>query len=133
MAVPGSIGPGTTLGGSRVAVDAGYLQPMLDRAQATHPLLTGDHIHPLAFQQTSTFDSVDSFDYATPGIHAWGETIHLGAVPVGAELASAGRITEVWEKKGSHYMRTEQLVTADGRPAALVRRNVIYWLARAAA
>jgi hypothetical protein len=106
---------------------------MLDRARATHPMLTGDHIHPLAFQQTSTFDSVDSFDYATPGIHAWGETIHLGAVPVGAELASAGRIIDVWEKKGSHYMRTEQLVTADGRPAALVRRNVIYWLARAAA
>lgn len=133
QARPGTLAEGQTLGGARFVADRAYLDPLLERSMARHPLLTGGGLHPLVFQQCSSWDSIGSFVYETPGIHVWGETIHLANVPVGAELASAGRVTRVWERKGNHYMQTEQLVTADGAPAALVRRNVIYWLAKAAA
>lgn len=132
-AEPGLLAPGQVLGGARALADSDYLAPLLERAMARHPLLTGDFLHPLAFQQASTWDSIGSLAYSTPGVHVSGETIHLRAVPVGAELTSAGRVTSVWERKGNHYMATEQLVYADGVPAALARRHVIYWLAKAAA
>lgn len=132
-AEPGGLTVGQPLGGSRVVVDRAYLGPLLDRAMAKNPLLAGDRVHPLALQQSSTWDSIGSFDYATPGMHVWGEAIHLRPVQVGAELSSAGRIIDLWERKGNHYMRTEQLVYADGAPAALMRRDVIYWMAKVAA
>lgn len=130
QARPGLLAEGQRLGSDKVHTDGEFIGKLQERTGARHPALTGSTLHPLAFQQCSTWDSMNSLEQESPGIHVWGETINLRAVRAGAELASAGTIRSVWERKGNHYMKTEQLVTADGEPAALVRRDVIFSLAK---
>ena len=49
-------------------------------------------------------------------------------------ISSSGQIINVYEKKGSHYMQSDQLVIANHKtPIALFRRTSIYAVRAAAA
>src|SRR5262249_39125354 len=84
-------------------------------------------LHPYAFQRLTTWDFMESWKFNTPGIHVSGWTQRYALARIGDVLSSSGRVTAVYERKGHHYMDTDQLVVANGvTPVALVKRSMIY-------
>lgn len=79
-------------------------------------------------------DGVLSFTYPTPGIFVSGWTQHYALARVGDRLVTAGRVTDVYERKGQHYFDTEQVMIANGETVvAMFRRSSIYAARRSAA
>jgi acyl dehydratase len=54
------------------------------------------------------------------------ETQHFRPVYPGQVIRTAGQVVETYERKGKHYFVTDEVLLADGRPAARFRRTQIY-------
>jgi hypothetical protein len=76
--------------------------------------------------RASMGDANNTHRYPGPVILVSADTRHLGLAYVGDTISSSGRITQVYERKGHHYFDTEQLMLANNRPVAWVRRSSIY-------
>lgn len=84
-------------------------------------------VHPSYGQQLCARNSMESYAYPTPGIHASGWGRHFAAARLGDEITTRGRITRIYEKNGNHYYDDEHLVVANGdRVIALMGRSIIY-------
>lgn len=91
-------------------------------------------VHPGLLLRLSLRDAIESFHAPTPGVYVAAFAQHFGIAHVGDRLATSGRITDAYERKGNHYFESEQLLIADGaRPVALFRRRSIYAARQAAA
>lgn len=89
-------------------------------------------VHPAYLQRLALRNAHTSFTHATPPIFISTDTQNFGALHVGETVDTPGFITKLWERKGHHYMESEQLVIANGeRPVALIRRVTIYQARRA--
>jgi hypothetical protein len=91
-------------------------------------------VHAGYLMRRAVRDGVLSFTYPTPGIFVSGWTQHFALAHVGDKLATAGRVTANYERKGQHYFDTEQVMIANGaRIVAMFRRSSIYAARRAVA
>lgn len=54
------------------------------------------------------------------------ETQHFRLVYPGQTIRTAGTIAEIYERKGKHYFVSDEVLLADGQPAARFRRTQIY-------
>jgi hypothetical protein len=84
-------------------------------------------IHPAYLQRAALRNAHASFAHATPPIYVSTEGLHFSPARVGERIDISGAITRLWERKGHHYMESEQLVIANGeRAVMLIRRTTIY-------
>jgi acyl dehydratase len=84
-------------------------------------------LHPAYLQRVALKNAHASFAHATPPIYITAEGRHFSPARVGDSIEVAGAITRLWERKGHHYMESEQLVIANReRAVMLVRRTTIY-------
>ena len=92
------------------------------------PIFPGDKvIHPSQMLSMCMREAIASYVRPTPGIHVDFKAEHFDVAHVGDTLSTSGHITGVFEKKGHHYMESEQLVIANGnRPLVLFKRTSIY-------
>jgi hypothetical protein len=95
--------------------------------QETHPLYAREGLaHPGLLMRRAMFEVNASFRWPGPVVLTACEAVHLAAVAAGARLATSSVIAEAFERRGRHYVVTEELLLADGRPAALFRRTQLY-------
>jgi len=101
----------------------------------TLPIFTRDNvIHPDYLVGYTIREAIASYIKPTPGIHVSFISQHFNLAHVGDVISSSGQIINVYEKKGSHYMQSDQLVIANHKtPIALFRRTSIYAVRSAAA
>ena len=100
----------------------------LDKAGETLPIFHNDKVaHPGFLLGFTMREAIASYIKPTPGIHVSVVARHFDIAHVGDTISTSGQIIRVFEKKGSHYMESDQLVVANGtRPIALFRRTSIY-------
>ena len=101
----------------------------------TWPDYVGDGIvHAGYLMRRSVGDGVRSYSHPTPGIYVRGHGQYFDIAHVGDRLVTAGRVVEVYERKGSHYYDSDQILIANGeRVIARFRRSSIYAVRRNAA
>ena len=63
-----------------------------------------------------------------PWIHTSSDIRFLALAQMPGVLTADGIITDVYERKGHHYVRYDALVSCDGQPVALVDHTAIYLL-----
>lgn len=101
----------------------------------TSPLYASEGIvHPAFLQRLALKNAHASFAHATPPIYITARGQHFSPARVGDRLEVSGAITRLWERKGHHYMESEQLVIANGeRAVMLIHRTTIYQARKASA
>lgn len=107
----------------------------LARIGETLPIFVRDKvIHPDFLVGYTIREAIASYVKPTPGIHVSFISQHFNLARVGDVISTSGQIINVYEKKGSHYMQSDQLVVANHTtPIALFRRTSIYAVRAAAA
>lgn len=126
--------------GQHAAGDTFYSTPFV-YTQAMHedylrmtdedlPSFVDRGIAPPGYLLTVTMrDAIASYETPTPGVHVSMSQQNFGLAHVGDTLSTAGRIIGAYEKKGHHYVDSEQLVIANRvTPVCLIRRTAIYAL-----
>ena len=84
-------------------------------------------VHPAFLQRLALRNAHASFAHATPPIYIAASGRHFSPARVGDRLEVSGAITRLWERKGHHYMESEQLVIANrDRAVMLIHRTTIY-------
>jgi len=101
----------------------------------TLPIFAKDGVvHPDYLVGYTIREAIASYIKPTPGIHVSFTSQHFNLARVGDVISTSGQIINVYEKKGSHYMQSDQLVIANHKtPIALFRRTSIYAVRAAAA
>ena len=101
----------------------------------TLPIFAKDGVvHPDYLVGYTIREAIASYIKPTPGIHVGFISQHFNLAHVGDVISTSGQIINVYEKKGSHYMQSDQLVIANHKtPIALFRRTSIYAVRAAAA
>ena len=93
----------------------------------THPIYPREGIaHPGLLMRRAMFEVYASFRWPGPVVLTACEARHFATVKAGARFETSSVIAETFERRGRHYVVTEELVLADGRPAARFRRTQIY-------
>lgn len=91
-------------------------------------------VHPAFLQRLALRNAHASFAHATPPIYVTTRGQHFSPARVGDRLEVSGVVTKLWERKGHHYMDSEQLVIANGeRAVMLIHRTTIYQARRSEA
>jgi hypothetical protein len=136
--------PTVTAGGHRVgdffhSTEMVYTQDTHDdylaKIDETLPIFVSDKVaHPDYLVGFTIREAIASYIKPTPGIHVSFVSQHFNLAHVGDVISTSGQIINVYEKKGSHYMQSDQLVIANHTtPIALFRRTSIYAVRAAAA
>jgi acyl dehydratase len=101
----------------------------------TLPIFAKDGVvHPDYLVGYTIREAIQSYIKPTPGIHVSYISQHFNLAHVGDVISTSGQIINAYEKKGSHYMQSDQLVIANHKtPIALFRRTSIYAVRAAAA
>ena len=93
----------------------------------THPIYTSKGIaHPGLLMRRSMFEVYASFRWPGPVMLTACDARHFATVAAGARIETSSVIAETFERRGKHYVVTEELILANGRPAAQFRRTQIY-------
>lgn len=93
----------------------------------THPIYASEAIaHPGLLMRRAMFEVNGSFRWPGPVVLTGCEARHFASVRAGARLETSSVIAGTSERRGKHYVVTEELMLADGRPAALFRRTQLY-------
>ena len=84
-------------------------------------------VHPAFLQRLALKNAHASFAHGTPPIYIATRGQHFSPARVGDVLEVSGAVTKLWERKGHHYMDSEQLVVANReRAVMLIHRTTIY-------
>jgi hypothetical protein len=84
-------------------------------------------VHPAYLQRFALKNAHASFAHATPPIYITAGGRNFSPARVGDQLEVSGAITRLWQRKGHHYMESEQLVIANRqRAVVLIHRTTIY-------
>lgn len=93
----------------------------------THPIYQAPgFVHSGMLMRTAMGDVNSGWKFPAAVVLTEAETQHFRAVYPGQAISTAGRIAETYERKGKHYFVTEEVLLADGLPAARFRRTQIY-------
>ena len=72
------------------------------------------------------FEVNASFRWPGPVVLTACEAQHFALVRPGMRIETSSVIAEVLERRGKHYVVTDELMLADGRPSARFRRTQLY-------
>lgn len=93
----------------------------------THPIYdNGGMAHPGYLMRRAMFEVNGSFRWPGPVVLTACEGRHFAIVTAGQRLETSSVIAETFERRGKHYVVTDELMLADERPAARFRRTQIY-------
>lgn len=93
----------------------------------THPIYASEGIaHPGLLMRRSMFEVYASFRWPGPVVLTACDARHFATVAAGQRIETSSVIAETFELRGKHYVVTEELILANGRPAAQFRRTQIY-------
>lgn len=127
-----AIAPGGMRAGMRAST-AGIVLAQADIAESLaafderHPIYAREGIaHPGFAMRHAMGEVARSFGWPGPMVLTACEGRHFALVKAGQKLETSGVAAECFEKRGKHYVVTEEVLLADGRPAALFRRTQIY-------
>jgi hypothetical protein len=124
----GALQPDTPIGSiEAIFTPEEHQQSLSDFGETWPPYLGEGIVHAGYLMRRTVGDGVRSFAYPTPGIYVSAHGQHHAIAHAGDLLVSAGRITRTYERKGSHYFDSEQVVIANG--AVLIahyKRSSIY-------
>lgn len=125
---PQDLAPGMRFTSITEQVSASVAARQVEEFLETSPIyVEGEIIHPAYLQRAALRNAHSSFAHATPPIYVSTEGQHFSPARVGERIDIPGAITRLWERKGHHYMESEQLVIANGeRAVMLIRRTTIY-------
>ena len=124
----GGIAVGTRLGSRNAVLTEEEFRRSLAAFDEHHPIyLDSGLVHSGCLIRRTMFDANRSFRFPAPVVFVAGEAQHFAPVAPGQRLATSGTVTAVYERKGRHYVETEELLVVDGaRVAARFRRTSIY-------
>lgn len=92
-----------------------------------HPVYEREGLaHPGLLMRRAMFEVNGSFRWPGPVVLTGCEARHFASVAAGMRLETSSVISETFERRGKNYVVTEELMLADGRPAALFRRTQLY-------
>ena len=127
LATPEALKIGQTLGSSPLTLDAETLAAYIDRLDLAPGEWPADRVHPFIYMNVASIHQVSSLTFPTPGVHAASELQIISPAQLGETIETVGFISDLYERNGHHYFRSEQLVrTLDGRPVAFNRNRVVY-------
>jgi hypothetical protein len=93
----------------------------------THPIYPREGVaHPGLLMRRAMFEVNGSFRWPGPVVLTACEARHFAVVAAGARLETSSVIAGAFERHGKHYVVTDELMLADGRPAALFKRTQLY-------
>ncbi len=85
-----------------------------------------DIVHSGCIMRLAMGDAHNSFRFPSPVVLTDIETQHFAQVRPGQRLATVGRVAQVYQRKGKHYLETEEFLLADGLLVARFVRTQIY-------
>jgi len=118
------------LGTPDLAVDAPTARAFLDRVAEPLGLYAGAAapVHPGLYLHEAN-RALSRNVLVSPWIHVESEGRHLGPLRVGERLETRGRVGNLFERKGHHFVELDLLLLAGGvRPVAHIRHKAIYQL-----
>lgn len=83
-------------------------------------------VHSGMLMRTAMGDVNSGWKFPAAIVLVEAETQHFRPVYPGQAIRTAGRIAETYERKGKHYFVSDEVLLADGWPAARFRRTQIY-------
>lgn len=93
----------------------------------THPLYRqAGPVHSGMLMRLAMGDVNSTWKLPGPFVLVSTETQHFGLVRPGQQIRTAGQVVETFERKGRHYLVSEEYMFADGVIAARFRRTQIY-------
>lgn len=93
----------------------------------THPIYSDQgFVHSGMLMRTAMGDVNSGWKFPAAVVLVEAETQHFRPVYPGQTIRTAGMIAEIYERKGKHYFVSEEVLLADGQPAARFRRTQIY-------
>jgi acyl dehydratase len=93
----------------------------------THPLYQNPgFVHSGMLMRTGMGDVNSGWKFPAAVVLVEAETQHFRPVYPGQTIRTAGQIADTYERKGKHYFVTDEVLLADGLPAARFRRTQIY-------
>jgi hypothetical protein len=115
---------GTTAGAILTQDDIATSRAAFDER---HPIYEKEGLaHPGLLMRRAMFEVNGSFRWPGPVVLTGCEAQHFAPVAAGMRLETSSVIGETFERRGKSYVVTDELVLADGRPAALFRRTQLY-------
>ncbi len=109
-----------------VLTDAELTQSRADFAEA-HPIYQAEGLaHPGFLMRRAMFEVNASFRWPGPVVLTACDAQHFAPVRPGMRIETSSVIAEVFERRGKHYVVTDELMLADGRPSARFRRTQLY-------
>lgn len=125
---PKALRPGMRFSSMAEEISANAAARQAEEFLETSPIYAQEgFIHPAYLQRLALRNAHASFSHATPPIYISTEGQHFSPARVGERIDVSGMINRLWERKGHHYMESEQLVIANGKRAVmLIRRTTIY-------
>jgi acyl dehydratase len=93
----------------------------------THPIYADPgFVHSGMLMRTAMGDVNSGWKFPAAIVLVETETQHFRPVYPGQSIRTAGTIAEIYERKGKHHFVSEEVLLADGQPAARFRRTQIY-------
>lgn len=83
-------------------------------------------IHSGCLMRLAMGDTHNSFSFPSPMVLTATEAQHFGLVRPGERLAVVGSVAGAYERKGKHYLQSEEFLLADRRLVARFLRTQIY-------
>jgi hypothetical protein len=128
--------PVITLGAAPVGLRGGTPGAVLTEAEMlesraafdeTHQIYASEGIaHPGLLMRRAMFEVYAGFRWPGPVVLTACDARHFALVAPGQRIETSSVIAETFERRGKHYVVTEELLLADGRPAAQFRRTQLY-------
>ncbi|MDX1010169.1 hypothetical protein GOL41_29310 [Sinorhizobium medicae] len=124
---PGEIQAGAPLKSRERVLSAADFKTSLSAFAETHPIYEDiGFVHSGMLMRTSMGDVNSTWKFPAAVVLVEVETQHFERVYPGQSIRTAGHVAETFERKGKHYLVTDEVLLADGRPAARFRRTQIY-------
>lgn len=102
-------------------------QVSLSAFAETHPIYRDPgFVHSGMLMRTAMGDVNSGWKFPAAVVLVEAETQHFRPVYPGQTIRTGGRIAESYERKGKHYFVSDEVLLADGLPAARFKRTQIY-------
>ncbi|ODT66084.1 MAG: hypothetical protein ABS75_29365 [Pelagibacterium sp. SCN 63-23] len=102
-------------------------QTSLSAFAETHPIYSDPgFVHSGMLMRTAMGDVNSGWKFPAAIVLVETETQHFRPVYPGQMIRTAGQIAETYERKGKYYFVSDEVLLADGLPAARFRRTQIY-------
>ncbi|MCJ9749236.1 hypothetical protein MOV61_00735 [Neorhizobium sp. BETTINA12A] len=123
----GSLRPGMSLTTANRVLTQGDFEASLRAFGEGEPFYKREGIvHSGCAMRLAMGDAHNSFRFPSPVVLTEIETQHFAQVRPGQRLATVGQVAQVYQRKGKHYLGTEEFLLADGLLVARFRRTQIY-------